>query len=153
MCVAEFGLWFIVPRLCKCAAPACICCSIPGGEGQSQPEHTGQHWPVQHESFTTAPEVWVARVELGVTWKYKLCVVHGFCTNINFPICLLLPQLLCFSQERGGETFCSMQTSCRKRIWCHPLHAVWGDEAVTLQSFCAGPCTKPCWLSGVENNV
>lgn len=56
----------------------------------------------------------MARVELGVTWKYKLCVVHGFCTNINFPICLLLPQLLCFSQERGGETFCSMQTSCRK---------------------------------------
>lgn len=41
----------------------------------------------------------MARVELGVTWKYKLCVVHGFCTNINFPICLLLPQLLCFSRE------------------------------------------------------
>lgn len=52
----------------------------------------------------------------GVTWKYKLCVLHGFCTNLNFPGCLLLPQLLllCFSQERGGETFCIMQKSCRE---------------------------------------
>lgn len=24
----------------------------------------------------------------GVTWRYKLCVLHGFCTNINFPVCL-----------------------------------------------------------------
>lgn len=41
----------------------------------------------------------------GVTWKYKLCLLNVFCTNINFPICLLLPQLLLlrFPQERGGH--------------------------------------------------
>lgn len=73
---------------------------------------TSPTWKIYHSSWGASGK---GRTKCsGVTWKYKLCVLHGFCTNINFPVCLLLPQLLCFSQERGAEAFCSMQISCRK---------------------------------------
>lgn len=49
----------------------------------------------------------------GVIWKYKLCfawILHDHKLP-SLPVLLLL---LCFPQERGGETLCSMQKSCRE---------------------------------------